>query len=173
MKVSKFEDLLTTELERLYEAENQILEALPKMIAVVTSGELAEVLQAHRDQTKEHLQRLDKIFESIGEQPGSLRSEGTEGLIQELERMLTELDKSATLDAALILVSQRLEHCEIVSYQMLQTIAALLGQQETSELLQASLDEEMAAVETLETIAEKVLTGATSSMERSGRSGVG
>ena len=172
MKTPKFEDLLATELERLYEAESQILQALPKMIAAVTSEELAEALQVHRDQTKEHLHRLDKIVEAIGEQPGSLRSEGIEGLIQESER-LVELDKSPALDAALILVAQKLELCERTSYQMLQTIAEVLGQQETSELLQATLDEEMAAEETLESIAERLLTGAAPSIERSGSGGAG
>ncbi len=173
MKTSKFEDLLSTELERLHDAETRILQVLPKMVAAATSEELAEALQTHRDQTKEHLHRLENIFEALGEQPGSLRSEGVEGLIQESERLIMELEKSPALDAALILVARKLELCESTSYQMLQTIAETLGQQETSELLQETLDEEVAAEETLESLAEKVLTGATSSMERSGGGGVG
>lgn len=168
MKVSKLEDFLTTELDRLYEAETQILRAMPKMIAAATSEELAETLQAHRDQTKGHLHRLDEIVEAIGEQPGSLRSEGIEGLIEESERLVRELDKSPALDAALILVAQKLERCEIAAYQMLQTIAEILGQRETSDLLQTTLDQETAADEALENLAEKMLTGTGSSEKRSG-----
>ena len=173
MKTAKFEDLLATELERLYEAESQILRALSKMIAAATSEELAGALQAHRDETKEHLHRLDKIVEAIGEQPGSLRSEGIEGLIQESERLIMELDRSSALDAALILMAQKLERNAIATYQMLRTIAEILGQQETSELLQETLDEKLAADETLGGLADKILTGAVSSKKRGGGSGGG
>ncbi len=163
MKAAKFEGLLRSELEELYDAENQILKALPKMIAAVSSADLAEALQDHLDLTKEHVRRLDGIFESIGEEAGSRRSEGMEGVVQESERLLTELEKSPALDAGLLGAAQKVEHYEIAGYRMARAIAEILGQQETAELLQETLDEEMAADETLENLTETVLTGAGAS----------
>ena len=159
MKAGKFEDLLGTELADLHDAETQILKALPKMIAAASAEELAQALQDHLDQTKEHVRRLESIFEAMGEQPGSGRSEGIAGLVLESERLITELEKSAALDAGLIGAAQKVEHYEIASYRMARALAEVLGQQETAELLQETLDEEMAADEVLESLAESVLTG--------------
>ncbi|HLK48777.1 MAG TPA: ferritin-like domain-containing protein [Bryobacteraceae bacterium] len=162
MKTGKFEAVLSTELADLHEAETQIVKALPKMIAAASSEELAQAFQDHLDQTKEQVRRLESIFESMGEQPGSGRSEGIGGLVQETERIITELEKTAALDAALIGAAQKVEHYEIAGYRTARAIAEVLGQQETAELLQETLDEEIAADEALETLAEKVLTGSSS-----------
>jgi ferritin-like metal-binding protein YciE len=149
----------------LYDAEEQILKALPKMIVAASSEELAQAFQDHLDQTKEHVRRLEKIFEAIGEEPGTGRSDGIQGLLEETERLVGETEKSPALDAALIGAAQKVEHYEIAAYRMARAVAEFLGQQDTSELLQETLDEEVAADEILETISEKILTGTAASTD--------
>src|SRR4051812_24241341 len=142
MKEAHFEDLLTNELNDLYDAERQILEALPKMKEAASSEELAFAFEQHLDQTKEQVKRLDRIFSQMGEQPGSRRCEAMAGLLKEGETHITEMKKSPVLDAALIGSAQKVEHYEISGYGTARTMAAMLGQVETAELLQETLDEE-------------------------------
>src|SRR5215467_11877287 len=90
MKEFKFEDLLTSELSELYDAEKQILRALPKMRDASTSDELAGAFEEHEQLTQEHVKRLDRIFAKIGETPGGKQCEGMRGLLELLEETLDE-----------------------------------------------------------------------------------
>lgn len=159
MSDAKFEDLFNRQLDELYDAENQIAKALPKMIAATSSEDLARALQEHLDQTKEHIRRLERIFEAMSEQPGSGKSAGMEGLLTEGERLIADLQKSMVLDAGLIGAAQKVEQYEVAAYRMARGIAEILAQQDTVELLQETLDEEMAMAEDLEDFAETILTG--------------
>ncbi len=159
MKEAKFEDLFREELADLYDAENQIVKALPKMIAASSSEDLAEALQAHLDETKEQVKRLERVFETMGEQPGGRQCEGMQGLLSESEKIMAEMEKSPVLDAGMIAAAQKVEHYEISAYGSARAMAEMLGQQDVVELLQETLDEEIAADETLTDIAEDILTG--------------
>lgn len=159
MKEAKFEDLFSEGLEDLHDSENQILKALPKMIAAASSEELAQAFQEHLDQTKEHVQRLQTVFDAMGVEPGGKPSSAMAGLLAEGDRLVGELQKSPVLDAALIGAAQRVEHYEIVGYRMLRALAEILGQLDAAELLQETLEEEEETDETLADIAESILTG--------------
>ena len=102
MKEAKFEDLFLEELGDLYDAEKQIMAALPKMIAASSSGELARALQQHLDETKEHTARLERIFEEIGEEVRGRDSIGMKGLIESGESLIEDAQKSTVLDAAFV-----------------------------------------------------------------------
>jgi ferritin-like metal-binding protein YciE len=159
MKEGKFEDLLRQELVDLYDAEKQILKALPKMAKAASSEELVEAFQQHMEETKGQVERLEKIFEAMGEQPGSKRCEGMQGLLKEGERLVAEMSPSEVLDIGLIAAAQKVEHYEISGYSSVRTLAQMLGQQEAADLLQETLVEEEATDETLTEIAEGILGG--------------
>lgn len=159
MKMTKYEDLLKHEIEDLYDAERQIVEALPKMIESASSEELAQAFEDHLEQTKEQVRRLERIFEAIGEQPGGMKCEGMRGLLREGELVILEMDKSPVLDAALIAAAQKVEHYEISGYGSARTMAAMLGQEDAADLLEQTLEEEKDADETLTEIAEALMMG--------------
>ena len=133
---ARLEDVFQVQLGDLFDAEKQIAEALPKMIAQASSEELAGALQGHLDQTKEQLTRLEVIFGRAREQPGSARCEGMQALIQEGEKSIAELKKSPALDIALITAACKVEHYEIASYGAACALAQTLGQQDAFDLLQ-------------------------------------
>jgi ferritin-like metal-binding protein YciE len=159
MKEGKFEDLFREELEDLYDAERQIVAALPKMAEAASSEELAEAFREHLEETKEQVSRLERVFEQMGERPGGRQCEGMQGLLKEGERLMGEMAKSPVLDAGLIGAAQKVEHYEISGYGTARTMAEMLGQPDIAELLQETLDEEKATDDTLTEIAESILTG--------------
>ncbi len=159
MKDAKFEDLFQEELKDMYDAEKQIVKALPKMIAASSSPELAAALQEHLQETQEQVKRLERVFESMGEQPGGKTCEGMQGLLREGEKMITEMAKSPVLDAGIIGAAQKVEHYEISAYGTARTMAEMLGQADAAELLDETLEEEKAADEKLTEIAEAIMAG--------------
>jgi ferritin-like metal-binding protein YciE len=159
MKESRFEDLFRLELEDLYDAERQIIDALPRMVAAASTAELASAFEEHLEETKEQVKRLERIFETMGEQPANQKCEGMQGLLKEGEKILAEMEKSPVLDAGLIGAAQKVEHYEISAYGTARAMAEMLGQPEAAELLDETLEEEKAADETLTEIAEALLTG--------------
>jgi ferritin-like metal-binding protein YciE len=159
MKEAKFEDLFREELEDLYDAEKQIVQALPKMAEAASSEELSEAFQQHLEETQEQVKRLERIFKKMGEQPGGRQCEGMQGLLKEGEKVISEISKSPVLDAALIAAAQKVEHYEISGYGTARTMAEMLGQQDAAELLEETLEEEKATDETLTDIAESIMSG--------------
>ncbi|SRR5579883_3170434 len=168
MKAARFEDLFTEGLQELYDAENQILKALPKIIAAASSEALSEGLQEHLDQTKVQIRRLQSVFEAMGLTPGSSASAAMESLLNQADLRITDIEKSPVLDVALIGAAQKVEYYEIAAYGMARGLAELLGQQEAADLLQETLDEEEAAAKRLADIAEMILTGGTTVRGMSG-----
>src|SRR4051812_41019637 len=134
--------LYLEQLRDLYSAEEQILEALPKMAEKATHAELKRAFQTHYQQTEQHRERLEKLFQSLGEQSGGHTCKGMKGLIAEGEETMGEFKDSDVLDAALIAAAQRVEHYEIAGYGCSRTYAALLGLEEHTQLLQRTLEEE-------------------------------
>jgi len=157
MKETTYEELFREELADLYDAERQIIQALPKMQEAASSEELASAFEEHLNETKEQVKRLDKIFKDLGEKPANRTCEGMQGLLKEGDKILTEIEKSPVRDAALIAAAQKVEHYEISGYGTARTMAEMLGQDDAAELLQETLDEESATDEVLTQIAEGLM----------------
>jgi ferritin-like metal-binding protein YciE len=147
------EKLFRDELADLYDAEQQILKALPKMIEAAQSTELKNALQQHRKVTEGQVKRLEQIFRADGKPPQK-KCKGMAGLIAEGQEMMEEDFEGEVLDAAIIGAAQRVEHYEIAAYGTVRTFAQHLGRTEAVELLQETLDEEKEADELLTQIAE-------------------
>jgi len=167
-KEAKFETLFQELLEDLYDAEKQIAEALPKMIAASSTAQLSAAFEHHLEETKQQALRLEAIFERMAVEPGSRECKPMQALLEDGERLTTEFARSAVLDTALIAAGQKVEHFEIAAYGSVCSLAELLGQQDAFDLLQDSLQEEMEADESLAEIAELVIGGDSDDEELDG-----
>jgi ferritin-like metal-binding protein YciE len=157
MKLESLEELYISELRDLYSAENQLLKALPKMAKAASSNELQNALNDHLEQTKGHVDRLERIFEQLHESPKGKTCHGMKGLIEEGSEILKEDGEGSVLDAGIIVAAQKVEHYEIASYGSVRTFANLLGKNEAVSLLQSTLDEESEANELLNGLAESIV----------------
>lgn len=143
MKSESLQELYLEQLRDIYDAENQMLKALPKMIKAATHEELQATFEQHLDQTEEHIARLDQIFEELGDKSKGHKCEAMRGLLEEAKNIMEEHQEDPdTLDAALICAAQKIEHYEIATYGCLRTYAELLGFDEQADSLQDTLDEE-------------------------------
>lgn len=156
MSADNLEELLVDELKDLYSAEKQITKALPKLAKGSQSAELREAFESHLEETKGHVERLDQIFEILGKPSRGKTCHGMQGLLEEGSEMLEENEKGEVRDAGLISAAQRVEHYEIAAYGCVRQYAKLLGQDKIAKLLEQTLEEEKAADEKLNTIAEQV-----------------
>lgn len=154
MKIETLEDLFVMELKDLYNAEKQILKALPKIIKHTTSSELKSALEAHVKETEGQLERLEKISELLGKKLTGHACKAMEGLIKEGDELMKEIEMGDVLDAALIGACQRVEHYEMAGYGCARTYAGLLGHSQVQKLLQQTLDQEGDADKKLTKIAE-------------------
>jgi ferritin-like metal-binding protein YciE len=154
-----FERVYRDELQDLYDAERQIVEALPEMIEAASSEELKSAFEDHLEVTKQQLERLEKIFSGMGETPGARKCEGMRGLLAEGRMRIRELGSSEVADAALIAAAQKVEHYEISGYGTVRSLAEMLEQEDAAELLQETLDEEEEADLALTEIAESIMGG--------------
>lgn len=137
--------LLGEQIKDLYSAENQLLKALPKMAKAATNDSLRECFEAHLEETKIHVERLQEIARILKISPGEKKCKAMEGLLEEGKEVLEEDGNDACIDAALIISAQKVEHYEISSYGSASAIAEHLGEDEIMELLEATLEEEEAA----------------------------
>jgi len=151
---STIKDLLTTELQDTYSAETQILEALPKMQEAATSPVLKRAFQEHLQVTQRQVERLEEVCKQLGIEPEGETCEAMEGLVEEGEQLVDELDEGPVLDAALIGAAQKVEHYEIAAYGTLAAYARLLGESEAQSLLEQTLAEEKEADQKLSQLAE-------------------
>lgn len=156
-KVKTMDDLFLEELRDIYDAEKQIIKALPKMAKSATSEDLKGAFEEHLEQTKGQVERLERIFSELDEKPTGTKCEGMEGLLSEGEKVIREGEPSAVLDAGLIAAAQKVEHYEIASYGTARTFAELLGHEEAAELLEETLDEEKETDEKLTGLAESIV----------------
>jgi ferritin-like metal-binding protein YciE len=153
MKMNTLKDLYLDELKDIYDAEQQIVKALPKMAKKANSEELRAALEQHLDQTQTQIERLEQIFEELGEKAKGEKCLATKGLIEEATKMMEDAEDDDTRDAAIIGSAQKVEHYEIATYGTLRTYAELLGFDEQAELLQETLDEEKETDENLTELA--------------------
>lgn len=149
--------LYTEQLNDLFSAEEQILEALPKMAEKAKHNQLKVAFQQHFQQTEQQLHRLEQIFEQLGEKAGGHKCKGMEGLVAEGEEAMKEFKDSDVLDAALIAAAQRVEHYEIAGYGCARTYARMLGLEEQAQMLQRTLEEEGDTDHRLTELAETVV----------------
>ena len=149
--------LYVEQLKDLYSAEEQILEALPKMVKKAKHADLKRGFQEHYQQTEQQKQRLERIGEQLGEDLSGHHCKGMEGLVKEGDEVMKEFTDSDVLDAALISAAQRVEHYEMAGYGCARTYAHLLGFAQQADLLQRTLDEEGDTDHKLTDLAETVV----------------
>ena len=149
-------ELYIEELKDLYNAENQLVKALPKMAKAASSEELSQGFEEHLEQTKGHVQRLEKIFQSLGESPRGKKCMGMEGLVAEGAEVIKEDFEDSVMDAALIGAAQRVEHYEIAAYGTVCAFAEELGESEQASLLNETLEEEKETDEKLINLAKQI-----------------
>jgi ferritin-like metal-binding protein YciE len=150
-------DLFKEDLKDVLHAENQIVKALPKMIKNATNEDLASAFEQHLEETKVHVERLEKVMEGLGMSVRGKPCKAMQGIIEEGKEVMEENDDEDVLDAALIGAAQKVEHYEIATYGTLCTYADLLGLKEAKKLLGQTLEEEKATDQKLTELAEAVI----------------
>jgi ferritin-like metal-binding protein YciE len=152
--LNDLQDLLVDQLKDLYNAESQLTKALPKMAKAASNPQLKQAFEKHLSQTQEHVSRLERVFEALGEKAKGKTCHAMKGLIEEGSEVISEDATDAVKDAALIAAAQRVEHYEIAGYGTVRTYAESLGHKEAASLLQQTLDEEGETDKLLTQIAE-------------------
>lgn len=152
--LASFDDLFSHQLEDLYDAELQLVDALPKMANAAANPQLKSAFNAHLAETRVHAQRLERVFKTLGKEPSRTTCPAMKGLIKEGSETISATGDSAVKDAALIASAQRVEHYEIAAYGTLRTLAQTVGLSEVASILQTTLDEEGKTDKLLTQIAE-------------------
>jgi ferritin-like metal-binding protein YciE len=171
MKLNNLEELFVDQIKDLYSAENLLLKALPKLAKAASSKELKEALQNHTEETRNQVARLESIAESCGISVRGKKCKAMEGLIEEGKELLEADGAQEVIDAGIIAACQRVEHYEIAAYGTARAYAELLGHEEAVEMLQETLDEESAADELLNEIAEGSVNEAAYRVAEEGEEG--
>jgi ferritin-like metal-binding protein YciE len=153
MRLESLNDVLLDQVSDLYDAEQQLIQALPKVSAAASSSELKAAFDEHLGQTRNHVQRLEEVFSMMGTSRTVERCEAMQGIIREGEKVLQAEGDPTARDAAIIAAAQRAEHYEIAGYGTARTLADELGLDDVSSLLEETLDEESAADSKLTKIA--------------------
>lgn len=165
MAAHNLRDALVEEIKDLYNAEKQLVKALPKMAKGATSEELREALESHLDETEGQVTRLERVFELLGEKPRGKHCAGMAGIVEEGSEKLQEDMEDMVLDACLIASAQKVEHYEIGAYGTAIAWAEALGLNEVSEVLNETLEEEKAADQKLTALAESGINDAATAGE--------
>jgi ferritin-like metal-binding protein YciE len=147
-------DAFLDELRDAYDAEKQLTKALPKLAKAAASTELRTAFENHLEETRGHVDRLERVFESLDEKIRGKHCDGIAGIIDEGKAVMEEDFDEATMDACLIASGQRAEHYEMAAYGTLVAWARGMGHAEAADLLQQTLDEEKAADKKLTKLAE-------------------
>jgi ferritin-like metal-binding protein YciE len=156
METNTLRELYVDELRDIYDAEKQLIKALPKMAEAATSEDLRSGFEEHLEQTKGHAERLEQIFSELGEKPTGKKCKGMQGLVSEGSEMIDEDFEGDVKDAGLISAAQRVEHYEIAAYGTVRTYASILGEQDAVSLLEKTLAEEKETDQKLTELAEGI-----------------
>jgi len=154
LTLNTFDDLFLVQIQDLYDAEQRLTKALPKMAEAAVSPRLKSAFQQHLRETEQHVARLEKVFGTLGLTPERETCEAMKGLIAEGDEAVSAQGDPSVKDAALIAAAQRVEHYEMAGYGTVRTLAEQLGRQEVARILQQTLDEEGACDKLLTEIAE-------------------
>lgn len=156
MTKDSLRDLYVDELKDIYNAENQLVKALPKMVKAASSDQLRQAFEEHLEQTKGQVERLDQVFKMLGEKAIGKKCHGMEGLVKQGTEIMQDDYEDDVLDAGLISAAQRVEHYEIAAYGTVCAYAGLLDKPEQSSLLGQNLEEEKKADQKLTELSEQI-----------------
>ena len=156
MSAENLQGLLVEELKDIYNAENQLVKALPKMAKAAVNEKLKSGFLAHLEETKGHVQRLERAFKLLGESVKGKTCKAMKGLIEEGSEAIEDNEPGAVRDACLIGAAQRVEHYEIAAYGTVRAMAELLGKNDVASLLKQTEDEEGATDKKLTVISKDV-----------------
>lgn len=155
---SKLQEFFHDEIKDIYWAEKKLVQTLPKMAKAATSDELKNAFTEHLEVTKEHVTRLEKVFDLLGHKPQAKKCDAMEGITKEGESVIEDTeDGSNTRDVALIFAGQKAEHYEIATYGGLAQVATTLGYDEIASILHTTLEEEKETDQTLTELAENAV----------------
>jgi ferritin-like metal-binding protein YciE len=157
MSLDSLHDLYVDELKDLYNAENQLLKALPRLAKAASAPELKAAFTEHLEVTRKQVERLETIFAGLEVSPKGKKCKAMEGLVEEGKEVIDEEGDPSVKDAALIAAAQRVEHYEMAGYGCVRTFAKLLGYEDAVVLLQETLNEEGDADKKLTELAESVI----------------
>lgn len=155
--MNNLQELFHHMLMDVYYAEQKITKSLPKMAMRASAKPLANAFESHLEETEGQLRRLKQVFEMIGEKPKAETCEALDGLVEEAEEIMKEAKSDAVRDAGLLAAAQAVEHYEIARYGTLVAWAREIGLNDAAKLLQETLDEEYAANDKLDKLAEQKL----------------
>lgn len=153
-KYETLEELFIAQIQDLYDAEQRLTKALPKMRDAANDSMLKQAFSSHLAETERQVERLEEVFRLIGESPKAETCEAMKGLIKEGEEMLEAKGNPDVLDAGLIAAAQRVEHYEMAGYGTARALAQRLGHRDAAELLGTTLEEEADADRKLTSVAE-------------------
>ncbi len=157
MKLESLHELFVEELQDLYSAENQIIEALPDLIEEASSPQLKSALEQHLEETRGQVRRLDQIFDQLPKVDRKDKAcKGMKGIIKDGQDLLDTDAEPEVLDAGMIAGAQRVEHYEIAGYGTVRTYAELLGRKDWAQLLEQTLQEEKNADQKLNQLAGRI-----------------
>ena len=165
MKIESLEELFIEELKDLYHAEKQLVKALPKMAKAAASEQLRKAFTDHLEQTKNHVLRLEQVFETVDEKAKAKVCKGMQGLLEEGQETMQEDALEQLADLGLIAAAQKVEHYEISGYGTMRTFAQILGNREAVRLLSETLKEEEAADKLLSAISQSLLKESAAMLE--------
>ena len=148
------DDLFYALLQDVYFAEKELLRVLPELAQKSTNETLRMAFRDHEDETSDHVERLERVFEVIGKEPQGRTSGAMTAIIAEGRHIIDEVGDEAVRDAGLVAAARAAEHYEIARYATLLAWAEHLGEDEIVELLSETLEEEKHADELLSSIAE-------------------
>ncbi|SDB48458.1 YciE/YciF ferroxidase family protein [Bauldia litoralis] len=154
MSLKTLDDLFLHFLKDMYFAEKQLVKALPKMAKKASSPQLAEAFESHLAETKEHVSRLEQVFEIVGKTARAETCPAIKGIVEEGEEIMSEAEDPEALDAGLIAAAQAAEHYEIARYGTMVAWAEKLGIKDAVKILNTTLDEEYSADKKLSALAE-------------------
>jgi ferritin-like metal-binding protein YciE len=162
--LNSFDDLFVEQLQDLYDAEQRITKALPKMAAAAHDSSLKSAFEEHLRQTENQVKRLEQVFQIIGKSAQSKTCEGVKGIIEEGEEIVSGEGDPDVKDAGLIAAAQRVEHYEISAYGTARTFAQRLGKSEAARLLEETLAEEKETDKKLNILAERAVNPKAAAM---------
>jgi len=166
-KQKTLRDLFHDTLKDIFFAEKKILTGLTKMAKAADSGDLRAAFEKHREETQEHVNRLNQVFEELGEAARGKTCQAINGILEEGEEIMKEYKGAPALDAGLVAAAQAVEHYEISRYGTLRTWAEELGLKQATTLLEKTLTEEKKTDEALTQLAESVVNAEAEDVENS------
>jgi ferritin-like metal-binding protein YciE len=160
MKEETLKDLFLEQIQDLYDAERQLVKALPKIAEAVESPDLAEAIESHLEETKGQVKRLEEVFGMLDEKPKGVTCKAMKGLLEEGDEALKREEEGDIRDLAIIAAAQRVEHYEISAYGTARTMAERLGLSDAADLLRQTEDEEEQADSKLSDVADAIYDSA-------------